>query len=222
MLQLRAPNLRAYRVASPLRAMIWRWKYVALILIAATALQMLIAVISSEGIGNVKVLVATRKIEIGDAFTPGNTTTRLFPQNAVPENSLPKIDAISGKTASAQIPPGLPITTGQILDDQYLADAPAGSVITSITLRDDISAQLLKPGNHIELYAPAKEQGEPAKLLARNAIVIGKPEGKVKGSIFGDVTNTTVLYVAIAKSDASLILGLQTNTPLQAVITKHN
>ena len=212
------PDLRRYRVSSPARAFIWRWKYVALVLIVATALHTVVSVVASEGLGNVSVIVAKTEIAVGETFNTNNTAIRLYPESAVPDNALESIAAVSGKTASATISQGLPITTKQILDDQYLADAPNGTVVTSVILRDDISAQLLQPGNHVELYAPASAKGQPAKLLASDAVIIGKPTGKVKSSILGEVADNTAVYVAIKKQDADVILGLQTETPLQAVI----
>lgn len=213
-----APDLRKYRVSAPLRAFIWRWKYVSLALIAATAVHTLASVITSEGLGNVSVLVAKEEILVGETFNASNTAIRLYPENTVPTNSFQTIDHIDGKTAGATISRGLPITANQILDDAYLVNAPAGTVVTSITLRDDISAQLLQPGNHVELYAPAPEDGKPAKLLTSNAVIVGKPTEKAKNSMLGEVSDTTAVYVAVKKTDAHIILGLQTNTPLQAVI----
>lgn len=218
--QSRPPNLRAYRVSSPVRAFIWRWKYVALALMFATATHTLISVIKDEGIGNIPVLVAKNEITIGDTFTPANTITKYFPKDAIPDNSLTSVAKINGKSASTTIPRGLPITSHQILDEKYLANAPAGMVITSVKLQDNISTQLLQPGNKIELYAPAAAKGEPAKLVASNAIVVGKPANATKSSFFSQTPETTTLYIAIRKIDANLILGIQANTPLQAVIMK--
>ncbi|XCB30784.1 hypothetical protein RQN30_05340 [Arcanobacterium hippocoleae] len=216
----KTPDLRKYRVSSPLRAFVWRWKYAALILITFSLLQTFLSLESNDGIGSVKVLTANSDIAAGESFHHSNTRIQLYPKDVVPENFVPTAAEIAGKIASTPISKGLPITFTQILDDNYLANAPAGTVITSVNLRDDISVKLLKPGNHVELYAPAHTAGAAAQLLTSDAVVVGKPAAAANSTLFGETVKPRVLYLAIKKSDVNLILGLHTNTPLQAVITK--
>ncbi|MDY5585406.1 MAG: SAF domain-containing protein [Arcanobacterium sp.] len=181
-----------------------------------------------------EIIIAKKDLAAGTKITEEHISlSKVEPNSEIAEENLyTKSSELIGETLAAPIPRGLAITKTQILSNNFISLAPQGTVISAVNISQELSTELLEPGQYIDLYAPATllsnnienitqaESVTEAKLLGENILIIGKFKTQEKSPMFGEVANNTVLYLAIPEDTASVVLGVQAKTPLQAVVRK--
>ncbi len=209
---------RRSRIASPIRAALWKWKWVGIIIVLATMTQSIIDIARTQHPNQTKIVVATQALNIGDTIKQEDLKLRAFPQQIVPNDSYTQKETVVGKTLSASLPAGLPITSKQIMSKKFTKNIPAGMSVTTIILEKQ-TAKILQIGNKINLYTKGPMQNDnttEAYLLAENAIVINKDK-PTKDTLFAGNTDTINVLIAIPHTQIPALLNAS-NKPLQAVL----
>ncbi|MBE6484733.1 MAG: hypothetical protein E7Z96_08225 [Actinomycetaceae bacterium] len=203
-----------------LRATLWRLRY---LLAALTVLAMLSAVVSA--ISDIKaptsqVVVSSRELPAGSKLGSGDITVADVPQDLVPRGALTHADAATDRILTTSLPAGMPLSSTMLLSSDFLASAPPGHVIVSVTITADGTEELAQPGASVALYAPPDDYSESgeAVLVTDKATVVGIGVTESSSGFLSEESNTRILYVSVPQNAASLVLGYGARTTMQVVL----
>ncbi|MBM7824659.1 Flp pilus assembly protein CpaB [Arcanobacterium pluranimalium] len=209
--------------ASPIRALLWRWRWVSFALLIAAISQSVVSILESTSVAMAHVAVAKSDLSTGDTLSSSNVEVVNLPEKLLPEHAVSDLTEINDEVIAAPLPRGMPIIKEQLLNSSFSTHAPPNTVVTTVTLADDATLGMLRAGNRIDLYAPARETTKDldAELLVKNAVVLSTVnESKSAGGLFNDFSNKSTIMVAIPNDAARLVIGIGAKTPLRAVISK--
>ncbi|MDR1799323.1 MAG: SAF domain-containing protein [Bifidobacteriaceae bacterium] len=200
----------------PWRAALWRTRW----LLIALAVALLVRLALPGVVGSVRTtspaVVLTRAVQAGAELGPNDVTTVAVAAGLVPDGALADPAAAVGSRLAAALPAGMPLTPEVLLDQGVLAAAPAGTVAFPTRLSDPQVARLIRPGDHIDVYASAGATGSgevaPAQELARGALVL-----EVPGAIDTEVAPGLVL-LAVTEAEARLLGGASSWAVISAVV----
>jgi len=186
----------------------WRWARWSRRVLAAA---LLLAAVLIAGTGtrppgavatpSADVLVAGRTLGAGHRLAATDVTTSSWPLALVPVAALGPADDVVGRIVTGAVAAGEPITALRLLGDGLVQTLTPGTTAVPIRLADAGVGALLRPGDHIDLYAvPAGAAREPApvRLLASRAVVIAVPEQPD-----GVVPEGSIVVVAVQDSATS-------------------
>ena len=105
----------------------------------------------------------------------GDVRTVEMPPAVVPEGAFRATAAAVGASVAAPMRAGEPLTDRRVLGDSLIAGYPAGSVAVPVRIEDAEVVALLRPGDHIDLYASIGDQGSATRIVT-DAIVVMLPE----------------------------------------------
>lgn len=219
---------RALKTASPMRALMWRWRWVALALVCAVIVQSALTAVAANNPRTSSIVVANSNLSTGDELSAANLRIDSVPSSMAPEGVLSSLDEAIGESIVAPLPEGAPIFSQQLLSSAFSSSAPEGRVVTAITLNSDATMDILQAGDTVQLYSPApsgfmsseedSSAGAEAQLLTDDAIVMAVKNEGSGGSLLGNTENRSVVFVAIVEKDANLVIGTGAKTSLHAVI----
>ena len=211
---------RAIRSPAPIRALLWRWRWVCAALILGLLIQSTIASISAKNPKTTEVVVAKTALNTGDELAAHNLQLMPVPTALVPEGAVTTLAEAEGQIIVAPLPAGAPIFEAQLFTSAFAGAPPPGTVINAVQLDDNATLAVLRPGDKVQLYSPPGdlESNQEAQLLTANAIVMAVQEQQSDGGILGDTSHKGTVFVAIPKNEANLVIGLGAKDPLHAVI----
>ena len=100
------------------------------------------------------VVVASRALEAGTVLTDADVRVVRVPSRLVPDGGTPAAHELPGRQVTAAVPAGLPLVPGVLDGGRFAAEAPAGTVTVPVRLVDPAVAELLRPGDRVDLVAP--------------------------------------------------------------------
>ncbi len=164
----------------------------------------------------VPVVVADADLAAGTALTDADLRVVDLPPAAVPDGV---VDEPAGSTLAAPVRAGEPVTDVRVRGRGVLAGAPPGTVATTVLLPEPLTADLLEPGDAIDLLAPGPVElggSEAARVVATGAVVLDVrlPEGDLLGT--GD--QAALALVAVRPEQARAVAGAQAAGPLSVVL----
>lgn len=148
--------LRAQRTALPVRAFIWRWKWVGIALLLALLLQSGWTAFTDLHPGTVQIAVTKKALYTGAELTAGDLEMVAVPVNMAPASSIKNIQEVLGKSLITPLPPGIPLAAEMLLDGSLREHAPPGMVIIALALSNAAIPDMLQIGDRIDLYAIGK------------------------------------------------------------------
>lgn len=123
------------------------------------------------------VVVAARDLPAGHVLTGADLTVVRMPPHAVPDGVSVSPDRLTGRAVVVAVTRGLPVVPSVLEGQRFGVPAPPGTVTVPILLADPAVARLLRPGDRLDLVAPADwdvttaGSGEPV-VLASRALVL--------------------------------------------------
>ncbi len=206
-----------------IRALLWRTRH---LLIALTFLAALLTVV--QAIGGMQpavtaIIVAGKQLPAGKTLEREDVAVAHVPADLVPDGALTDPSEAVGEVLVSALPRGMPVPRALLLSADFLALAPPGEVIVSVTIIGDGTEDLAQPGTTVSVYAPPEEFSETsnATLVADHATVVGHgrvPEG---GGLLSDSDNTRVIFLAVPEETATMILGYGARTAMRVVLNTH-
>ncbi|MEU4246965.1 SAF domain-containing protein [Amycolatopsis sp. NPDC026612] len=162
--KLHPPDLT--RLQSRRARLLRRWLAAALVL---TGALLLVHPGSARGAPTAPAVVAAHDLPSGASLRAADVQLAELPDEARPEGALTSLDAVDGRLLAGAVRAGEPLT------DVRLATAAApgepGTATVPIRLADAAVAELLRPGQRVDVVA-ASEPGAPASVLAGGATVV--------------------------------------------------
>jgi hypothetical protein len=97
------------------------------------------------------------------------------PSSAAPADAtdLRSASALIGRRLAVDVPAGLPLVPGLLVDPS--ATPPAGTVVVPVRFADPAIAALLAPGTRVDVVAAPTVDGAAPERVARDALVLSGP-----------------------------------------------
>lgn len=122
-------------------------------------------------------LVAAHDLAPGHAITPADVVRRELPEELLPRGALRDPGAVRGRTLSSASRSGEVLTDAR-LAGQELTGGGDGRAAVPVRLADPAIAELLQPGQQVDIITTDPDTG-PGSVLAERAPVISvRPAGK--------------------------------------------
>ena len=135
-----------------------------------SAAQVRAEALATWGGETVRVLVATRALEVGEEAGTGNAELRDWLVDLVPEGALTSASSAEGRALSAPVPKGGVFTETCYRTGDEAVPVPAGRVAVTLTLTDKLGVTAdVAPGTAVVAYATS---GEQARLVSASAQVL--------------------------------------------------
>ena len=219
------------------RLLAWRARFPVAATLLGVAAALVVGQLRPAPAVTIPVVVAARAIAPGGALSAADLHVAAMPPALVPHGAHPDPADVVGHQLVVGAPPGLPIVDGLLAGDRLAAAGPAGSVVAPIRLADPAVADLLRPGDRIDVLAAAgSADGEPVvRLLAERAIVLVNPgsgattadgDGTGGGGLLGGATlsggtseaSGDLTLVAVTPTEAAALAGAASWASLSAVV----
>lgn len=113
--------------------------------------------------------VAAHDLPAGRTLTGADLTELRVPPAAVPDGAGDR-SGLLGRSLAAPVRRGEPITDRRLVDDSLTAGYP-GRAVVPVRLPDAAAAGLLRPGDHVSIWA-AGSRGDSAALAVGDALVV--------------------------------------------------
>ncbi|MFD7022938.1 RcpC/CpaB family pilus assembly protein [Promicromonospora sukumoe] len=204
----------ALSVSSPTlrraRRFLWRWRFALAALLFGLAATLTVHLLRPPPPPTVDVAVTARAIAPGTPLSREDIVVRAVDADLAPPGVLRSWRDLLGRAAVVGLPAGAPLHATLVSDDGVSAAAPHGTVVVPVRLSDDAVADLLRPGDRVDLLAGTTSGSEPAgepRYLARAALVLPVPatrEPKDAGGLLGAAPDGEgpVTLVAVSPDDA--------------------
>lgn len=209
------------------RVLLWRARlpFAATMLGCAVALGL--ADLRPEPPPRVAVVVAARALDAGTPLAAADVTVVDVPPDAVADGAHRDPRDVVGRAVVVAVPPGLPVVDALLRDDRLSSAGPPGTVVVPVRLADPGVADLLRPGDRVDLFAAATSaSGAPvAERLAARALVLPHPEqpaGEGSAGLLGTPTTDTgtLTLVAVAPEHAAALAGASAWAGIAAVVVE--
>ncbi|MFT3944500.1 MAG: SAF domain-containing protein [Ancrocorticia sp.] len=206
-----------------IRALLWRMRHLLIAVTFLAALATVLQAINGMQPAVTAVVVAAKQLPAGKALVGDDLVIAHMPTELVPDGALTNPSDAAGEVLVSALPRGMPIPRQLLLSADFLALAPPGEVIVSVTIIGDGTEDLAQPGTSVSVYAPPDDFSENAAaiLVAEHATVVGHGKLPESGGLLGDSDNTRVIFLAVPDDAATMILGYGARTAMRVVLNTH-
>ncbi|MFP7706544.1 SAF domain-containing protein [Trueperella sp. LYQ141] len=210
-----SPHAARSARSSPLRAILWRWRWVIASVILAATIYTFIPRSAPEA--RYPIVVASHEIFGGRKLSTDDLELRMSTE-VIPD-AVTDIEAATGHYLVAPLSEGAPILTRHLLTAQFFHNAPPGTVIAAVELAA-ASAVIIETGATIDLYAPPDEfsGAGQATQIATEVFVAGIATDEHTKNFLSETPDTHTYYLAIPRQSIENVIGYATHTPLYAVV----
>ncbi|WP_370542070.1 SAF domain-containing protein [Amycolatopsis sp. FDAARGOS 1241] len=133
---------------------------------------------SARGAPGTATVVSARDLPAGSVLRAADLRLADVPDDVRPAGALGSLDAAVGRLLSGAARAGEPLTDVRLLGSALPAKGESGTVTVAVRLADAAVAELLQPGQHVDVVA-APDATHTASALVRDAMVVTvhRPEG---------------------------------------------
>jgi hypothetical protein len=150
----------------------------------------------------ISAMVTTSDLPAGHKISSSDLKVTKIPGSLTWSSLLTKSENVIGKITSHAVAAGQPISSSDLISSDLLIGFNANQVAISIPLQSNRIDAYLTSGNHLDVYAT--QNGEPAILVAHNAVVLFVPVAK-SGSFSLESNSNTSLILAVDSGESASI-----------------
>jgi pilus assembly protein CpaB len=150
------------------------------------------------------VVVTAREVPAGGALAERDLRLARVPTRLVPDGAQSDPGSLTGQEVLITLPRGVPVVRSMLADGRFGRAAPPGTVTVPVRV-DAVVARLLRPGDQIDLVAPADLS---PVVLARGALVLDVVTGETSATPWsGSVGEDPVTVVAVSPDEGHRLAG---------------
>jgi pilus assembly protein CpaB len=168
--------------ARALRLAVARHRPLVLLLCAVAAVMGTARALTPPPASTRPVTVAAHDLGAGHVLAAGDLLTVDWPADLSPPPSDASAVALAGRTLTAAVRAGEPVTDARLLGPGTLAGQPPGTLAVPVRLADPATAGIVSPGDHVDVIAgtavdvPGLESGPAeADVVAWDVVVLATP-----------------------------------------------
>ncbi len=153
----------------------------------------------------VEVIVTAHHVPAGIPLSATDLRTARFPPHLVPDDALRADDDALGRRTALDLSAGTVLATALLAGERFAITPPVGAVIVPVRLSASGTAGLLRPGDRIDLVAPADGSGSAgsADLRVPDAVA-----GTTPGSSSGPSSAHTPGPQPVTLAHGALVLDV--------------
>ena len=207
-----------------IRIAVRRYRRLLRAVLIVIAVAIVVARLSPEPAPTTAIVAAARDLPAGAVLTAADLRTIGLPPTAVPAGATTDVAAVVGSQLSGPLRRGEPLTDVR-LTTGVLSRPTAGLVSAPVRLADSQAAQLLQPGQRIDVLAASTATASTATtagVVAADVLVIVIPVASALPG--GSQTNSDVgvegalVVLATSPMQARLLAQAQVTSRLSAVV----
>lgn len=153
----------------------------------------------------VPVVVAARPLPAGHVLTRDDLVVRRWPAQLRPPNARGDPGALAGRRLAGPVGRGETITATRLLGSDLATQLPVGLVAAAVSLGDPHAADLVRPGDRVDLL----EADRPADPLA------AAPATRPAVELLAAGCRVLAVLPASAAADAELVVAVDRNTAVR-------
>lgn len=150
------------------RVVLWRLRRGLPMALVITVGLIVVGRIAPSPEPTVPVVVTAREVPAGGVLAERDLRVARVPTRLVPDDTESEPGALTGQEVLIALPLGVPVVRSMLADGRFGRAAPPGTVTVPVRV-DAVVAGLLRPGDRIDLVAPADLS---PVVLARGALVL--------------------------------------------------
>ena len=189
---------------------LWRCRFVLAAALLGAAATLTVHLLRPPPPPTVEVAVTARAVEAGAELTRDDIVLRAVPADLAPSGVVRAVHGLLGRSAIVGLPADMPLHSALVSDNGVSKAAPRGTVVVPVRLSDEAVADLLRPGDRVDLLEGTRSGSEPdagPRYLARGALVLPVPETREAegtGGLLGPASGSDrpVTLVAVSPQDA--------------------
>lgn len=144
------------------------------------------------------VVVAAADLPAGAPLAESDLGTAELPPDAVPDGAAGDPAELVGAVLASPLRRGEPVTDARVVGPGLWSQVPPGQVAAPVRLADLAVADLLRPGDRVDVLASV--DGAGTEVVAAGALVLAVPGG---GSADGSGAGSGLLVLAVPAATAS-------------------
>lgn len=165
----------------------------------------------------VPVVVAVTPLSKGDLLTPDKVVVREIPQDYVPDDAIHPNDfgIIANKLMLSNVQPGKPILMSYVpkTGEEQFSDIlkPGRRAVTINISENNSNANMLVPGDYIDLYLSQKKNDKSLQLILERVTILAtgrqsiSEKDQLKKSIFGESEAYSTITLDLSTMDAGRV-----------------
>jgi Flp pilus assembly protein CpaB len=126
---------------------------------------------SATGPPTVRLVVARGDLQAGSVLAPADLEVTRWPADLAPTGAVRSADELAGRTLAGPLHSGEPVTDLRLVGPGLTASLPAGQVAAPVRLADLAVAELVRPGDRVDVLATAADATE-AEVVVSDALVL--------------------------------------------------
>ena len=168
--------------------------------LAAIGILLLISIIRAAT-PTIYAITTVRDLPAGHKITSSDLSSKKIPSSLTWPTLLTQTESVIGKVTSHALATGTPLSNSDLISSDLLTGFASNQIAISIPISGNRVDAYLTSGNHINVYAT--QNGDPAKLVAYDAVVLFVPPNKSGGfQISSSSDNSIILAVNQGESAA--------------------
>ena len=146
--------------------------------LAAIGVLLLLSIIRAAT-PTIYAITTVRDLPAGHKISSSDLSLQKIPSSLSWEGLVTESDLVVGKVTSHSLSSGAPLSKSDVISSDLLNGFSSNQIAISIPISNNRIDAYLTSGNRINVYAT--QNGEPAKLVAFNAVVLFVPPNKSSG-----------------------------------------
>ena len=147
-------------------------------------------------------ITAVRDLPAGHKIASSDISVQKIPSSLSWSGLVTESELLIGKVTSHSLSSGAPLSKSDVISSDLLNGFPSNQIAISIPISSNRIDAYLTSGNRINVYAT--QNGEPAKLVAFNAVVLFVPPNKSTGLQLSSSTESA-LILAVDQGESAAI-----------------
>lgn len=207
---------RSTRGSDRLRLMVYRFRRPLAAACAALAVLLGVGMLRPTPTPTIDVVVAARDLPPGVTVSADDITTAAVPPGTVGSVGYTDGADVIGRLLATGIAAGEPLTATRMATGVGSAGLVAGEVAVPVRLADAAFADLLSPGDVVDLVASSQRSNA---VIAEAARVITVPRQQGSGFLSGSTRRAdTLLLVAVPRAASAQVAAASLGGPLAAIV----
>ncbi|WP_245573442.1 SAF domain-containing protein [Amycolatopsis benzoatilytica] len=163
-------------------------------------------------------MVAAHDLPAGSVLRTADVRAVALPDHLRPAGSLSSADAVTGRLLSGAARSGEPITDVRLVGNSLPVSGEPGAVTVAVRIADSAVAELLQPGQRVDVIAGASTTNS-ASVLARGAVVVTvRRSGESGGRSWGPPQQGPLVLVAVPPQVATQVAASSLERPVAVTL----
>jgi Flp pilus assembly protein CpaB len=173
-------------------------------------------VASATGAAEVPVVIANADLAAGAVLAPDHLAVGRWPARLVPAGAVEFPDELTGRTLAGALRRGEAVTDARLVGPGLTRSLPHGQVAAPVRLADLAVAELVRPGDRVDVLATASDSAD-AEVVVAGALVLA-PSSRTEHDSTDPAAGTGLLLLAVDAGTAARLAAAAASDTLSVTL----